>query len=55
MGRRLFALLSATRMTSKVKHYQGAPPELTGGARREMGRARFLTIEEKPDGVFLYR
>jgi hypothetical protein len=33
------------------------PPELTGGSdtREEMVAALFLAIEEKPDGVFLYR
>jgi hypothetical protein len=57
MGRRLFAVLSATKMIPRVKHYLGAPPELTGGAdtRREMGRAHLLVIKEEPDGVLLYR
>lgn len=42
---------------SKVKHYAGLPPELTGGtdSRQVLGNACFLVIEEKPDGIFLYR
>src|ERR1700690_1810577 len=56
-GKRLFAVLGAIGMIPRVKHYSGAPPELTGGEdrRREMGPAQLLVIEEKPDGVFLYR
>ncbi len=54
---RLFSLLSGTPMPPKVKHYLGLPPQLTGGrdTRREMGPAALLVIDERPDGVFLFR
>lgn len=44
-------------VVGKTKHYVGFPPDLTQGmdTRRELGPAVFLVIEEKPDGVFLYR
>jgi hypothetical protein len=45
------------RSLSKVQHYIGLPPELTGGSdqRTLMGNASFLVIDEGQDGVFLYR
>lgn len=54
---RLLAIISNAGEASKVKHYAGLPPALTGGkdVRQELGRARFLVIEENPDGIFLYR
>jgi hypothetical protein len=41
----------------RVKHYIGAPPELTQGedTRRQLGAAHFLVIDENSDGVFLLR
>lgn len=57
MKARLVSILSAVPTSTKVKHYQGAPPELTGGTdtRQVMGSPAFLVIEASPDGVFLYR
>lgn len=57
MKTRLLSILSAGPATTKVKHYLGAPPELTGGddTRQEMGSPAYLVIEANPDGVFLYR
>jgi len=57
MRTRLLSILSAPPTSTKVKHFHGAPPELTGGAdtRQEMGSAAYLVIEATPDGVFLYR
>ncbi len=54
---RLLATISSGGETSKVKHYVGLPPALTGGndTRGELGGARFLVIEENQDGIFLYR
>jgi len=50
-------MLSGVRPSLKVKHYVGVPPELTDGVdkRTELGPPLLLVIEEKPDGVFLYR
>jgi hypothetical protein len=41
----------------KVKHYRGLPPELTGGKdlREQLEAPALVAIEEKPDGVFLFR
>jgi hypothetical protein len=57
MKPRLYSKLSVGTSKPKTKHYRGLPPEATGGidTRQEMGRALFLTIEQQPDGVFLYR
>jgi hypothetical protein len=57
MNTRLFTLLSNRASDSKVKHYLGAPPELTGGkdTRQEMGAAALLVLDETSEGVFLYR
>jgi len=40
-----------------VKHYRGLPPELAGGqdGREQMEAPAVVAIEEKPDGVFLFR
>lgn len=57
MATRLISLLSRGIEAPKVKHYLGAPPEVAGGrdSRREMPPAAVLVIEERPDGVFLFR
>ena len=57
MKPRLFARITIGSLPSRTKHYRGLPPDLTGGkdTRQELGQALFLTIEQKPDGVFLYR
>jgi len=57
MNSRLYSKLSPSDAEPRTKHYHGFPPELTFGidARQEMGRASFLVIEQKPDGVFLFR
>jgi hypothetical protein len=54
---RLLATVSNGTEPSKVKHYVGLPPAFGSGkeTRQEMCVARFLVIEEKPDGIFLYR
>lgn len=41
----------------KAKHYRGLPPELTGrpDLREQMQVPALVAIEEKPDGVFLFR
>ncbi len=54
---RLLATILSSIEASKVKHYTGLPPGLTGGkdTRQELGGARFLVIEENADGVFLFR
>ncbi len=53
----LFLILPDGREASKVKHYEGLPPELTNGedARTQFGSAAFLVIEAMKDGVFLFR
>jgi hypothetical protein len=58
MGIRLFALVRQTKAPPRVKHYQGLPPDL--GAEEEQQRTllpwpRVLLVEEKPDGIFLFR
>ena len=42
---------------TKDRSYVGLPPEVTDGkdTRRSPGPARFLVIEESPDGIFLFR
>jgi hypothetical protein len=54
---RLVAKIIAHPRDPKVKHYRGLPPELTAGKdHRELMQApAFIAIEEKPDGVFLFR
>ena len=53
---RMLAVISGN-VIGKTKHYIGMPPSLTGGTdtRQELSPSLFLVIEEKPDGVFLYR
>jgi hypothetical protein len=57
MKTRLLSILSASPTTTKVKHYLGLPPELTGGhdTRQEMGSPAYLVIEAESDGIYLYR
>jgi hypothetical protein len=57
MNTRLFTILPERTQSPSVKHYKGVPPELTDGedTRKEMPSALLLVIDNKPDGVFLYR
>jgi hypothetical protein len=57
MNVRLYSRLDISDAEPRTKHYHGFPPALTKGidTRQEMERASFLVIEQKPDGVFLYR
>ena len=54
---RLLARLIGPMPKAKVKHYQGLPPRLTDEkeTRIEMESPSLILIEQKPDGVFLYR
>lgn len=54
---RLLAILSKDLASSKVRHYAGFPPSVTGGSdkRQELTAAEFLVIDENQDGIFLYR
>jgi hypothetical protein len=54
---RLTAKVSGHLPEPKVKHYRGLPPELTGGKdlRERLDVPALVVIEEKPDGVFLFR
>jgi hypothetical protein len=54
---RLIAKIVGVLPQPKVRHYRGMPPELTGHEdhRQEMARPSVLVIEEKKDGVFLFR
>jgi len=54
---RLTAKVTGQMPEPKVKHYRGLPPELMGGkdVRELMEAPVLITIEEKPDGVFLFR
>lgn len=54
---RLISVFGEDQRSSSVKHYEGLPPELTGGrdSRTELGPTVFLVIDEKQDGVFLFR
>ena len=54
---RLTAKVTGHLPEPKVKHYHGLPPELTGGKdlREPMQAPVLIAIEEKPDGVFLFR
>jgi hypothetical protein len=57
MALRLVARVTGNSDEPVVKHLSGWPPELTGGEdkREEMGLAALLLIENKPDGIFLFR
>jgi len=54
---RMTAKITGRLAEPKVKHYRGLPPELTGGQdlREQMEAPALVAIEEKPDGVFLFR
>jgi hypothetical protein len=54
---RLFAKCEQTPLSSRVKHYVGLPPELTDGKdkRAQLGSPAFLLIEERADGILLFR
>ena len=54
---RLTARIATDGPGPKASHYRGLPPELTGGKdqRERMPRPALVTIEQKPDGVFLFR
>jgi hypothetical protein len=57
MTKRLFSVVKGVRPGPQTRHYEGLPPELTDGvdSRRELPLADVLIMEEKPEGVFLYR
>jgi len=56
-GRRLFAVVDPGGLPSSVRHVVGFPREADreSDKRPVLPRARVLVIEEKQDGVFLYR
>ncbi len=55
--KRLITLVANTEDSSRVRQFLGLPPELTGGEdhRERLPWRRVLMIEQKPDGVFLFR
>ena len=57
MSKRLIAFVENTEDSSRVRQFLGFPPDLTGGKdhRERLPWPRVLIIEEKPDGVFLFR
>ncbi|MBI1877522.1 MAG: hypothetical protein HYR94_04705 [Chloroflexi bacterium] len=57
MNARLFALVEQMNRAPQIEHWQGLPPELTGGQdyREKLPRPRVFVIEEKSEGVFLFR
>lgn len=57
MGIRLFAFLSANHETAQHVQFQGLPEALSGrkDSRRELPHAQILLIEEREDGIYLYR
>jgi hypothetical protein len=57
MAVRLFARLSGNHEAAKQVQFEGLPEALSGGkdTRRELPIAQILIIEEKDDGVYLYR
>jgi hypothetical protein len=57
MSQRLLAKIIDMSHSPRVKHFIGLPPSLTEGVdqRVEMEPATILVIEEKSDGVLLYR
>ncbi len=56
-SQRLIGRLLESGSNARTKHYFGLPPSLTDGRdeRSEMKPAALLVIEEKADGIFLYR
>jgi hypothetical protein len=57
MNSRSFAILPRNISPLKANQFLGVPPDLTGGEDQRQARdvARFLVIEETPEGFFLYR
>ena len=56
MKTRLVAAITATTEPPRVPHYIGLPSELSQEAEPELlPWARILLLEERPDGVFLFR
>ena len=57
MSMRYTTRLTESPPLGKTKHYKGLPPELVGGKdeRLQMEFPSLLVIEQKPDGVFLFR
>ena len=57
MAVRLWAAISESGGKLRIRQLKGLPPPLTGGQdqRAEMPWPRIVVIEEKPDGIFLYR
>jgi hypothetical protein len=53
----MFARLTDLPSVAKVRHLQGLPPEVTGrrDERRELPSPAFLLLEERADGIFLFR
>src|SRR5438477_10298489 len=53
---RMFAQLPRPPFPTKAKHFHGLPPELGGhDERRVLPQPAFLLLEEREDGVFLFR
>lgn len=52
-----FALISQSDAPPRVGHFDGRPPELTGGEdrRRRLPWPQVVVMEETPSGVSLYR
>jgi hypothetical protein len=57
MQMRLTAKITGRALQPKVKNFRGLPPELTGGEdlREPMGIPVLIAIEQKTDGIFLFR
>ena len=56
MKTRLVAAITATTEPPRVPHYMGLPRELNQAAAPELlPWARIVLLEERPDGVFLFR
>lgn len=54
---RLTARVIVTPSVPKTRHFHGSPPEVAGGEdhRRELESPALLVIEQRHDGVFLFR
>jgi len=54
---RMIAQLPHTPFTTKVKHFHGLPPKVTGqqDERRLLPPPAFLLLEQRTEGVFLFR
>ena len=57
MNARYTARVTHAPEEPKTKHYRGLPPQVAGGtdSRQPMESPGLLVIEQKPDGVFLFR